>query len=129
MKALIWGLCAVLVLLWSGSCWVLGALLAWGASALAQGDIAQMGQAAASWPMPEWMGFWIDADMVKSLQQWLQWVLDTSKDSLPWLGSALSWLSPLVWLLWGLGLLALLALAAVAHFLVGRAMRLPTRMG
>lgn len=106
----IWSLFGFFVLLWSGGLGLLGALLDWASHALASGEAARLGEAAAAWQLPPWMAFWVDEPLLRNLQQSLSWLLDLGRSSLPWLGEALGWLTPLLWVLWFLGVAALLFL-------------------
>ncbi|MFN5048664.1 hypothetical protein [Roseateles sp.] len=102
-----WSLFLVLALLWSGGLGLLGAMLDWASHALASGDAARMGEAAAAWQMPPWLAPWVDEATLRALQESLKWVLDLGQSGLPWLGTALGWLTPLLWVLWFMGVMAL----------------------
>ncbi len=120
MKIALWIVVGLLAALWSGSAWLLHGLSDWAASGLSQGDAGALGRAAAAWQPPGWLVLWIDPALIKALQAGLLWALDATQQGLPWLGSALAWLKPLIWTLWALGLGLLLALAGLGHWLLGR---------
>ena len=116
MKALIWGLTALLAALWTGfvalthkvSGWLLGAI-----------DTGSTGAVPLP-PLPDWLALWIDAEMLTAWRAW-------GGDLLQWLGAVLpsgdalmGWIGPLLWVGWGFGLFALLAVASLLHWLVGR---------
>lgn len=124
MKALIWGLTALLAFVWTGLVWVTHQLTGWLLGAVDAGTLKDAGGTVAGLPvppLPEWLNLWIDTAWLSELQAW-------SADLLGWLGTVLpsgdalmAWVGPLLWIGWGLGLLTLLALAGVLHMLVGRA--------
>lgn len=124
MKIALWLLVFLLAALWTGGA-ALTALLTQAASGLmASGGAADLGQAAAQVPVPAWLALWgIDPAWVRGLQESLLWALQAMRDLLPWIGSALGYLVPLVWVLWALGLIVLLLLAGGAHLLLGRRTR------
>jgi len=124
MKIVLWVGVALLGLVWTGLAAVGASLVGWGAGVLASGGAAEWARVAAQWPVPAWIGLWVDPAAVKAMQEALLWSLQALQASLPWIGSALGWLVPLVWVAWGLGLLLLLGVAAVAHVLIGRSTRL-----
>lgn len=121
MKVALWLLVVVLAALWTGG----AALTAFVAQAvgllIASGGATDLGQAAAQVPVPAWLALWgIDPAWVRGLQETLLWVLQAFVDLLPWIGSALGYLVPLVWVLWAIGLFVLLLLAGTAHVFLGR---------
>lgn len=129
MKTLLWVSVAVLGLLWTALAALGASLVGWGADVLASGGASDWARVAAQWPVPAWMGFWIDPAAVKAMQEALLWGLQALQHALPWVASAVGWLVPLVWLTWGFGLLLLLALAAGAHVLIGRGAQVLPRPG
>lgn len=124
MKIVLWVGVALLGLVWTGLAAVGASLVGWGAGVIASGGAAEWARVAAQWPVPAWIGLWVDPAAVKAMQEALLWGLQALQASLPWIGSALGWLVPLVWVAWGLGLLLLLGLAGVAHVLIARGSRL-----
>jgi hypothetical protein len=127
MKTLLWVSVAVLGLLWTALAALGASLAGWGAGMLASGGAGEWARVAAEWPVPAWIGLWIDPAAVKAMQEALLWSLQALQHSLPWVASAVGWLVPLVWVTWGFGLLLLLALAAGAHVLIGRSARVLPR--
>jgi len=120
VKLAIWLLWAALALLWTGGAWLAAELAQWSAQAIASGGAESAARAATQWPVPPWMALWVDPEWLKSVQEFMRWVLDAGSGLMPFVGSAVGWLVPLVWLTWGGGLLLLLVLAAAAHWGVGR---------
>jgi hypothetical protein len=124
MKTLVWVCAAVLALLWTAFAAVGASLVGWAGDVLASGGAAEWARVAAQWPTPGWLAWWIDPAAVKALQEALLWGLSLTQQALPWIGSAVGWLVPVVWLTWAVGLAVLLGLAGLAHVLVGRAGRI-----
>ncbi len=120
MKIAIWLLFGALALAWTAGAWLTAVVAQWSAQALASGTAEAAGRAVAAWPVPPWMALWVDPQWVKVLQDMVAWTLDTGQGLLPWLGTAMGWLVPLVWVGWGFGLVVLLVLAALAHWGVSR---------
>lgn len=120
MKIAVWLLFGAMALAWTAGVWLTAAVAQWSAQALASGTAEAAGRAVAAWPVPPWMALWIDPAWVKALQDLMVWSLDTAQGLLPWLGTAMGWLVPLVWVGWGFGLVVLLLLAALAHWGVSR---------
>lgn len=120
MKIAVWIVFGVMAALWTGGALLTSELAQWTAQALASGEAASLGRDVAQWPLPRWIGLWVDPAAVQAAQEMLLWAVETLDRSLPWVGSALGWLAPLVWVLWGLGLVAMLVLAGGAHLLLGR---------
>lgn len=124
MKIALWIVFVVVALLWTAGAAGTAALTGWTAAQLASGAAADVGAAAAQWPVPAWLALWIDPALLQTAQQALQWTLQNFRESLPWFGALLGWLVPLVWIGWGLGLLVMLLLAIAAHVLIGRSGRM-----
>jgi hypothetical protein len=120
MKIAIWLLFGAMALAWTAGAWLMAAVAQWSAHALASGTAEAAGRAVAAWPAPPWLAFWFDPQWVKALQDMMIWSFDTAQGLLPWLGTAMGWLVPLVWVGWGFGLVVLLLLAVMAHWGVSR---------
>jgi hypothetical protein len=121
MKILLWAVCAVLALLWTGTAALAAQLIAWSAEALAAGRGAEIGSAVATMTAPSWLTPWLDIAGWSALQQAVAGVLSAVSGSLPLVGELASWLVPVVWVVWGLGLVALLGLAFAGSWLLRRA--------
>ena len=120
MKITVWIVTAMLVLLWSGGAFIAAALTDWAGQVLAAGGGADWARAASEWPVPAWIGLWIDPAAVEAAQAALQWSMGAFGDVLPHAGTAVGWLVPLIWVLWAVGVGLLLVLAGAAHWLIGR---------
>lgn len=125
MKLAIWGVFGLLAGLWTAGAFIVSELTQWASQLVASGAAHDLGQAAARWPVPSWLAFWVDPAWIQTLQAMTLWTLDALSDAIPFIGSALGWLVPLVWLVWGLGALALLATAGLVHWLSGRSISIP----
>jgi hypothetical protein len=119
MKIALWIVFAVLAVVWTGGALLTVELVRWGAQALASGGAAELADAANRLPVPAWLAPWVDPDWVRALREGIAWTLQAARDALPFLGTAMGWLVPLVWIAWVLGFLALLAVAAVLNGLLG----------
>lgn len=119
MKALIWGLFAVLMLGWTGLAWVSAELANWLVNAVGSAPAKEAAQALGNWPVPAWVALWISPEFLQALQAaWL--------DITGWLGA---WLpsadslagvvTVLVWVGWAMGAVTLLLVAGLAHWLAG----------
>ncbi|MCU0763499.1 MAG: hypothetical protein MUF76_11155 [Hydrogenophaga sp.] len=120
MKTLIWVLFVVLAGLWTGLVAITGQLTEWLLGAVASGQASDLAGAVGQWPVPAWLGLWVDT-------AWLQAVQAATADMLQWLGqwlpgagSLMAWITPLLWTGWLLVLLTMLVLAGLGHWLVGR---------
>jgi hypothetical protein len=120
MKVLIWVVFGVLMALWTGFAAMSAGLVGWLLTGLADGQLTGAAQAMGQWPIPVWLGSWIDPVFISDLQQaWLsavQWLGDV----LPAASSLTGWVVPLIWVVWGLISLCMLAAAGVGHWLTGR---------
>lgn len=120
MKIAVWVVFFLLLGFWTGGTLLLTELTGWGAQQLLTGGAASTGAAVAQWPVPAWMSIWVDAAWIQAAQSSLTWALTTFDGALPFVGSAVGWIVPLMWVVWGLGALLLLVLAGFAHVLIGR---------
>ena len=125
MKALVWGIVALLAVVWSAGMAVLAAVSGW--LARSAGQAAGSVKDLAGLTLPPWMEVWLDPAWREALvgfagasQEVLAWVT-------PWIGPVLEWAAPLLWVVWGFGIVGLLLLAAGGQFLVGRMQ--PARVG
>lgn len=120
MKAIVWLVFLVLVAFWTGLVALTEQLSQWLLTSMASGQVGELATLAGQWPVPAWLGFWVDTAWLQSLQevgvglvQWLSQVLPSSQ-------GLMSWISPLLWLGWGLGTLLLLVAAVIGHMLLGQ---------
>jgi hypothetical protein len=127
MKALVWVVFLILTAFWTGLVALTEQLSQWLLASMAAGQVGELASVAGQWPVPAWLGFWVDTAWLKSLQeagvglvQWLSNVLPSSK-------GLMSWISPLLWLGWGLGALLLLVAAVMGHMLLGQRWSTPRK--
>lgn len=120
MKALIWLVFLVLTAFWTGLVALTLQLSQWLLASMTNGQVGEFANLAGQWPVPAWLGVWVDTAWLKSLQeagvslvQWLSQVMPSSQ-------GLMSWITPLLWLGWGAGTLALLVGAVLGHMLVGK---------
>jgi len=118
MKALVWGIVALLAVLWSAGMAVLASVSGWLARSADQaaGSVKDL----AGLTLPPWMEVWLDPAWHEALaafavasQEALAWVT-------PWIGPVLEWVAPLLWVVWGFGMLGLVLLAVGGQFVIGR---------
>ena len=120
MKILIWSLCALLALLWTGASWAVAAALAWAAQQVSQtgaGDVAAM---VGSWSLPSWLVAWFDLAWLSTVQLALVQLVDAAQAWWPGIGQVMGWVQPLVWMVWAGVMVVLVLLAVLAHVLVGQ---------
>lgn len=120
MRAIVWGVFALLAAGWTGLVAVSVQITEWLLGMAASGQVGDVATAAGQWPVPAWLALWVDPAWVQALQaawlgtvQWLGQVLP-SGDGL------MGWIAPLLWTGWALGLLCLLVPAVALHWLAGR---------
>ena len=121
MKAGLWLLTGLLLVLWSAGMAGMAELARWLAAELPRwmGTLPPMPQ----WPQPVWLSVWFDPALVQAAQAFLVWLLDVVQLfglSMQGLGT---FLVVIVGVAWALGALALVALALVAHLLWSRSQR------
>ena len=121
MKAGLWLLTGLLLVLWSAGMAGMAELARWLAAELPRwmGTLPPMPQ----WPQPVWLSVWFDPALVQAAQAFLVWLLDVVQLfglSMQGLGT---FLVVIVGVVWALGALALVALALVAHLLWSRSQR------
>ena len=117
MKILIWAVFGVLAVLWTLGALIVVELVQWSAQVIASGAAVELGRSAAQWPAPAWLASWLDPVTIKAAQQGMQAGFEAFRSALPWVGSAVGWLVPLVWISWGIGVALLLAMTGGAHWL------------
>lgn len=120
MKIIVWGTLGVLLALWSGLAALSAQLLTWLLSALADGHLNEAAQRVGQWPVPQWLGIWVDPAMVSELQASFTAALQWLSAVMPSAGSLSGWIVPLVWGVWAVVSAAMLAAAITAHLLISR---------
>ena len=125
MKIIVWTVFGVLALVWTLGALIVVELVQWGAQFIASGAATELGRSAAQWPAPAWLALWLDPPTIKAVQEGLLTGFEAFRSALPWVGSAVGWLVPLVWISWGVGVALLLAMASSAHWLASRDTRAP----
>lgn len=120
MRIAVWIVFGVLALAWTGGAWLAAELTGWLGRTVATGQAADLGQAVAQWPIPAWVGAWIDPALIVWLQDGVLWAITAVSGAAPAIGSAIGWLVPVVWLVWALGTALLVVLAGGVHLLIGR---------
>ena len=120
MRAIVWGVFALLAAGWTGLVAISVQITEWLLRMAASGQVGDVATAAGQWPVPAWLALWVDPAWVQALQaawlgtvQWLGQVLP-SGDGL------MGWIAPLLWTGWALGLLCLLVPAIALHWMAGR---------
>lgn len=121
MKAGLWLLTALALVVWTAGMAAMAGLAQWLAAQLPlwTGSMPPVAQ----WPWPDWLGLWVEPALLQALQSFLIWLLDLLKMLAPSMQGLGTVLAVLVWVLWGLGALALVAVALVGHFLIRRRQR------
>lgn len=123
MKTALWIVFALLAVLWTGTVFVSAELTSWLASSVASGQAGDVITNVGQWPVPAWLGLWIDPAWIQGLQAaWVD-VMGWLGQSGPALGSVVGWLIPLMWVVWGVVMLTMLAVTVAGHFLLGRLSR------
>jgi len=123
MKIIVWAVFSVLTVVWTLGAIIVAELVQWGAQFIASGAATELGRSAAQWPAPAWLALWLDPAAIKAVQEGLVTGFEAFRNALPWVGSAVGWLVPLVWTSWGVGVALLLAMAGGAHWLASRKTR------
>ena len=124
MKTALWIVFALLAALWTGAVLVSAELTGWLASTVASGQAGDVITNVGQWPVPAWLGLWVDPAWIQGLQAaWVE-VMGWLGQSGPALGGVVGWLIPLMWIVWGVVMLLMLAAAVAGHFLLGKFSRL-----
>ncbi len=121
MKAGLWVLTALLLVLWSAGMAGMAELAQWLAAEAPRwmGTLPPLPQ----WPQPVWLSPWIDPALVQAAMAFLLWLLDVLRllgGSMQGLGQVLV---VIIGVVWALGALALVTLAVAAHWLWNRRQR------
>lgn len=120
MKALIWGIFILTVLVWTGFAALVAQALAWSSEQLSTGAPGTLEMATNNVVIPAWAGPWLAPSEFAAVLMVVQEVLDNAAASIPFVASLLGWLAPLVWIIWALGLAALFALLIAGILLLRR---------
>ena len=120
MKALIWVVFVLAILMWTGATVLVVNVLEWSAQQLSKGSPALLETATSNIAIPIWMSPWLDPSSWATIFMSIQAMLAGTASAFPFLGSMIGWLAPVVWIIWGLGVLGLVALAIVGTVLLKR---------
>lgn len=123
MKIIVWTAFGAMAVVWTLGALIVVELVQWGAQFIASGAATELGRSAAQWPGPAWLTLWLDPAVIKAMQEGMLTGIEAFRSALPWIGSAVGWLVPLVWISWGIGVALLLAMAGGAHWLASRGKR------
>ena len=118
MKALVWGIVALLAALWSVGIAMLASVSGWLARSADQaaGSVKDLAQLT----LPPWLDVWLDPAWREALVAFASWSQEALAWVTPWIGPVLEWVTPLLWVLWAVGMAGLLLLAVGGQFLVGQ---------
>lgn len=92
----------------------------WLLTATAGDQLQNLVNHAGQWPVPVWLGVWVDTAWLAAMQESAVALVQWLSAVLPPASSLMGWVSPLIWALWVLGLVVLLLLSVTAHWLVRR---------
>ena len=120
MQWLIWTVCGVLAVLWTGTIGLTALIIDWTAGSFAQVDPSGVSGLALPAAAPGWLSPWIDSHAWAAFAQALEQPMLALRAALPTMGALADWLTPLVWVLWGFGMVSLLAAAFFVNWLVHR---------
>jgi sorbitol-specific phosphotransferase system component IIBC len=120
MTTIIWGVFAVLALLWTGGAALLAQFIKWSVPGMALVGEASSGAVAAAATMPAWLSPFIEPALWTAVQQAVAGIVASLPAMTPLLGEVAAWLVPAVWVGWGLGLLSLLTLTLASTWLLRR---------
>lgn len=118
MKPLVWGIVALLAVLWSAGIAVLASASGWLARSADQaaGSVKDL----SGLTLPPWVEAWLDPTWREALVALATWLQEVLAWVTPWIGPVLEWVAPLLWVFWGIGMVLLLLLAVGGQFLIGR---------
>lgn len=120
MKAVIWILFVLAVLVWTGFAALVAQAISWSSSHLSTGAGGTLEMATSNVVIPVWANPWLAPADWATILMFVQGALDNAAAAIPLLGSVLGWLAPLVWIVWALGLVALFALLIAGILLLKR---------
>jgi len=85
MKALVWVVFVILVAFWTGLVALTEQLSQWLLASMATGQVGELAAIPGQWPVPAWLGLWVDTEWLKGMQeaglglvQWLTQVMPSA---------------------------------------------------
>lgn len=123
MKIIVWGLFSLLALIWTGSTALIVEAVQWTSERLLFKSSNDLEMVTSNIVIPFWLNPLLDPSGWATILQTVQSVIVGTATVLPFLGSMMGWISPVIWLIWGIGMLALLAFAIAGNVLVNRLRR------
>ncbi|ENO91586.1 hypothetical protein C662_15998 [Thauera sp. 28] len=119
MRTIVWGLFFLTLAAWTGITALSVHIVDWvvqnAGNAFQNDPVAALNATA----LPSWLALWVDPAWLESIQGGLVATIEGAHQIMPWVASAMDWLSPLLWTLWALGALILLIITVVGHRLLG----------
>lgn len=120
MKAVLWLVFLVLLAIWTGLVALTEHLSQWLLASMANTQVDELAQKVGQWPVPAWLGFWVDTAWLKGLQDVAAGLLQWGVQVMPSLDVAMAWITPLLWWVWGLGTVLLGLGAFAGHWFLNR---------
>ena len=128
MKIIIWSFFILTLALWTGMTLLTVQLVDWIVQSFGSTLPTDLGAVLSTIPVPPWLAIWIDTTWIQAIQSSLVGLIEGITQTVPYLASAIGWLSPLIWAIWGLGVLVLLILAVAGHWLIGSFLKTPQHL-
>ena len=125
MKIIIWSFFILTLALWTGMTLLTVQLVDWIVQSFGSTLPTDLGAVLSTIPVPPWLAIWIDTTWIQAIQSSLVGLIEGITQTVPYLASAIGWLSPLIWAIWGLGVLVLLILAVAGLWLIGSFRKTP----
>lgn len=120
MKILIWAAFVLVILFWTGLIALTEQLSQWLLASMPTGQVTDLTQITGQWPVPAWLGLWVDTAWIEGVQEmgvgFLAWLMPLVPSS----ESLMGWISPLLWITWGIGSFVLLVCTLVVNWLIGK---------
>lgn len=120
LKTLLWVFVALLAGVWTGLVALTAQLTDWLLAAMGSGQVTDLAQTALQWPVPAWLGIWVDTAWLQDVQTTWVGVVQWLAQVLPSFEALTGWITPLLWVVWGLVMLLVLVGAVAGHWLLGR---------